>query len=63
MKANEIKELITQELIERASTERDNLMHLKLNHAVSPLDNPLRITNARRAVARFETELRQRGIK
>jgi len=33
---------------------------LKLNHAISPLDNPLQIKEVRRTIARLATELRQR---
>jgi len=38
------------------------LDRLKLNHAISPLDNPLQIKEVRRTVARLATELRQREI-
>ncbi len=62
MKTREIKELNDKELQERLDAEKDNLARLKMNHAISPLDNPLQIKDVRRTIARFATELRQREI-
>lgn len=62
MKSAEIKELTTKELIEKIDTEKAHLSRLKLNHAVSPLDNPLKITEARKNIARLMTELRKREL-
>jgi large subunit ribosomal protein L29 len=39
------------------------LTRLKLNHAVSPLDNPLKIKQTRKNIARLMTELRKRELK
>jgi large subunit ribosomal protein L29 len=38
------------------------LAKLKLNHAVSPIESPVKITNNRKTVARLKTELRSREI-
>ncbi|MDD5184693.1 MAG: 50S ribosomal protein L29 [Paludibacter sp.] len=62
MKTREIKELNNKEILERMDVEKDHLTRLKLNHAISPLDNPLQIKEVRRTVARLATELRQREI-
>ncbi|HOH55592.1 MAG TPA: 50S ribosomal protein L29 [Paludibacteraceae bacterium] len=62
MKTREIRELSTKELLERLETEKENLVRLKLNHSISPLDNPMQIKTVRRNVARIATELRQREI-
>lgn len=62
MKSSEIKELTTKELIERIDTENTHLTRLKLNHAVSPLDNPLKIKDTRKNIARLKTELRKREL-
>ncbi len=62
MKTREIKELNNKEILERMDVEKDHLSRLKLNHAISPLDNPLQIKEVRRTVARLATELRQREI-
>ncbi|HKL37196.1 MAG TPA: 50S ribosomal protein L29 [Salegentibacter sp.] len=62
MKNSEIRELTTKEIEERIDTEKTMLTRLKLNHAVSPLDNPLKINQTRKNIARLKTELRKREI-
>ncbi|MFM2292918.1 MAG: hypothetical protein RIS29_2731 [Bacteroidota bacterium] len=62
MKTSEIKELTAKEIQERLEVQQNRLDTLKLNHAISPLDNPLQIKEARRVIARLATELRQREI-
>lgn len=62
MKSSEIRELTTKELEERIDTEKTHLIRLKLNHAVSPLDNPLKIQETRKNIARMKTELRNREL-
>ena len=62
MKTTEIRELNNQEILERLDAEKEQLVRLKMNHAISPLDNPLQIKEVRRTIARLATELRQREI-
>lgn len=62
MKQAEVKELTTAEIKERIDTEKANLVRMKLNHSISPLDNPLQIKVARKTIARLATELRQREL-
>lgn len=61
MKQEVIRELSTPELIERLEEERKQLDKLKLNHAVSPLENPNKIKTYRRTIARMLTELHKRN--
>ena len=63
MKKEEIKELSTADLRERRAQMEKEYLQLKVNHAVSPLDNPAKITADRRMIARVKTELRQRELK
>ena len=58
-----IKELSTIELKERLEEEVKQLVKLKLNHAVSPLENPNVIKEYRKTVARVKTELRKRELE
>ena len=60
MKMNEIKGLETKELAEKLETAVANYDQMKLNHAVTPMENPSQIKAARRDIARMKTELRQR---
>lgn len=62
MKQNVIIELSTAELVERLAEDQLQLTKLKLNNAVTPLENPLRIKEQRRTIARIKTELRKREI-
>jgi large subunit ribosomal protein L29 len=62
MKAREISELATKELQERLVAEKESLQKMKINHSVSPLDNPSKINQTRKNVARISTELRKREI-
>jgi large subunit ribosomal protein L29 len=60
MKSSEILELTDKELQERLENEKDFLTKLRLNHAISPLDNPNKIVASRRTVAKLLTELNRR---
>lgn len=60
MKISEIRELSTSDLLERIDTEKNMIIKLKLNHAISPLDNPQKIKESRKTIARLMTELRNR---
>lgn len=62
MKNSEIKELTTKEIVERIDAEKEKLTRMKLNHAVSPLDNPMVIKEARKDIARLKTEARKRQL-
>jgi large subunit ribosomal protein L29 len=63
MKISEIRELSTSDIQERIDTERNLLLKLRMNHAVSPLDNPLKIPATKRNIARMKTVLRQRMLE
>jgi large subunit ribosomal protein L29 len=62
MKISEIRELSTPDLLERIDTEKTMLVRLKLNHAISPLDNPQKIKEARLTIARLLSEMRSREL-
>ena len=62
MKTSEIKELSTSDLIERIDTERTMLVRMKLNHAITPLDNPQKVKEVKQTIARLLTELRTREL-
>ena len=62
MKIKELKELETKELKERIETEVSKYNQMKLNHSITPLENPSLIKAARRDIARMKTELRQREL-
>ncbi len=63
MEQRVIQELSTAELEERLEEEKKQLTRLKLNHAVSPLENPNKIKAYKKTIARMLTELRNRELK
>ncbi|MFM6976767.1 MAG: 50S ribosomal protein L29 [Sphingobacteriaceae bacterium] len=60
MKNSEILELSTQEIVARISEEKANLTKLKFAHAVSAIENPLRMNKLKKDIARLNTELTKR---
>lgn len=62
MTKEEIKELSTADLKERFAQMEKEYLQMKANHAVSPLDNPAKITADRKMIARVKTELRAREL-
>ena len=63
MKINEVKELETKDLAERIEAEVAKYNQMKLNHAITPLENPSQIKAVRRDIARMKSELHQRELK
>ena len=59
MKIAEIRELSAKDLQERIDAERANLDTLKMNHAISPLEDSSKIKKARKNIARMLTVLSQ----
>ncbi len=63
MEQSVILELSTADLKDRLEEEKKQLTKLKLNHAVSPLENPNKIKEYRRTIARIKTELTKRELE
>ena len=57
MKNADIKALSTEEIREKIKLEEENLQKLKFAHAISPIENPMRIRVTRKLIARLKTEL------
>ncbi|MCB0763052.1 MAG: 50S ribosomal protein L29 [Flavobacteriales bacterium] len=51
-----IRELSSEELEEKLAEERLKLAKMKMNHAVSPIENPQELKHSRRLIARLMTE-------
>lgn len=63
MKQSIVKDLTTEEIRAKIGEERTAYVKLKMAHAVSPIENPMKIRASRRAIARLTTELRNRMIQ
>ena len=60
MKNTEIRELSTEELEEKIREEKEVLQKLRFAHAISPIENPMKIQATRRLIARLMTEFHAR---
>ena len=62
MKIKEVREMDANTLAETKENLQAKLAQMKLNHSVTPLENPSQIKAARRDIARMKTVLRQREL-
>lgn len=60
MKAAEAREMSVADLRDRIEVEKANLDAMKLNHAISPVENTSKIAKARKDIARMKTVLAQK---
>jgi large subunit ribosomal protein L29 len=60
MKQEEISKLSLEDVRERLADFQEQLMKMKLNHKIAPMENPMVIRNTRKTVARLNTELSKR---
>lgn len=63
MKTKEINEMSVADLVERLEAAKADLAKVKVNHAVSPVENTTVIGKARRDIARMQTVLHQKNNK
>lgn len=63
MKNSEIRALSLEELNSKLSSEKEGMVKLKFAHAVSPIENPMRIRESRKLIARLETELKVKRLQ
>ncbi|MBR1544224.1 MAG: 50S ribosomal protein L29 [Muribaculaceae bacterium] len=62
MKKEELRELSDKELRERLEVAEKDYGQEKIQHSISPLDNPAKITRDRKEIARIKTEIRAREL-
>ena len=60
MKANEIRSMSVEELSQKLVELKKDLFMLRMQHATNHLDNPIKISNVRRDIARVKTVLREK---
>ena len=62
MKANELRNLTTAEIEQKVAGYKEELFNLRFQMATGQLDNPTRIREVRKAIARAKTVLREREL-
>ena len=63
MKASEIREMSISDLRERIEAEKANLDMMKINHAISPLEDTSKIRKTRKDIARMITILAEKEMQ
>ncbi len=58
MKNSEIKALSIEELMQKIRGEKEGLQKLIFAHAISPIENPMKIKITKKLIARLLTELK-----
>ena len=59
MKASEIRKMSAAELNEKLTSLKKDLFFLRMQHATNQLDNPLKIAEVKRDIARVKTIIRE----
>ncbi|GGE84188.1 50S ribosomal protein L29 [Priestia taiwanensis] len=62
MKTNEIRDLTTVEIESKVKSLKEELFNLRFQLATGQLENPARIREVRKAIARMKTVVREREI-
>ncbi|MDK2799000.1 MAG: large subunit ribosomal protein [Clostridiales bacterium] len=63
MKAKEVRDLTSAELQQKLSDLKAELFNLRFQHATNQLENPMRIKEVKKTIARIKTILRERELK
>ena len=63
MKIEDLRKLTTEELQEKIKESKEELFNLRFQQATGTLENPARIHELRKDVARLKTVLREREIE
>jgi large subunit ribosomal protein L29 len=60
MKNSEIRALTMEELNQKLDAEMEAMQKLKFAHAISPIENPQKIKETRKLIARIQTAISQK---
>jgi len=61
MEAKELREMSAEDLVQKRADLREEITHLKLKRATSRLENPMKLKETKRDLARLETILREKA--
>mgnify|MGYP004496509007 FL=1 len=63
MKVTELRELATEELQTKLADCKQELFNLRFQHAINQLDNPKKITEVKKTIARIKTIIHERELE
>ena len=62
MKASEIRSMTPEQLNEKLAGLKKDLFYLRMQHATNQLDNPVKIAEVKRDIARVKTIIREQQL-
>ena len=62
MKAKDVRKLSAEQLDEKLAELKKDLFNLRFQHAINQLDNPLKIVEVKRDIARIKTVIREQQL-
>lgn len=62
MKYSEITSLTPEEIREKLTSEKETLQKLKFAHSISPIENPMKIRETKKIIARLNGALRSKEL-
>lgn len=63
MPAKELREMSTGDLVQKRTELREEIFHLQLRRSTGRLENPMKIRENKKELARVETLLRERELQ
>jgi large subunit ribosomal protein L29 len=63
MKAKELREKTQEELEKELGELKSELFKLRFQHATNQLDNPMKLKDVKKSIARIKTIIRQRELE
>ena len=63
MNVSEIREMTPAELNDKLKELKEDLFHLRFQHAINQLDNPMRLVAVKKDIARVKTIIRENELK
>jgi len=63
MNINDIRAMSASELSKKLKEDKEELFHLRFQHSINQLDNPMRLVETKKEIARILTVLREKELK
>lgn len=63
MNMNDIRAMSASELLKKLKEEKEELFHLRFQHSINQLDNPMKLVETKKEIARILTVLREKELK
>ena len=63
MKVTELRELATEELTSKLNDCKQELFNLRFQHAINQLDNPKKLQEVKKTIARIKTIIHERELE